>query len=174
MKGKALAIMAVITLATSALAQQRVTSNENTTNKVTSSTSKKAEKVNLNTASQSELEALPGVGPGLAQAIISERPFKSVEGLKEVRGIGAARYEEIRPHVTVRSRPSSVGGPAAGSGGDPVHSGGDKPTSDAQERNKPAPGAKSSTKNSVKDPVHSGGDKPTSDAQERNRTPRKD
>ena len=37
--------------------------------------------VNLNTATQAELEALPGIGPTLARRIIEARPFRSAEGL---------------------------------------------------------------------------------------------
>ena len=60
--------------------------------------------VNLNTATVDELDALPGVGPATAAAIIAYRdtngPFASVEGLAEVRGIGPAKLEAIRALVT--------------------------------------------------------------------------
>lgn len=62
-------------------------------------------KVNLNTASQSQLETLPGVGPVLAQRIIAHRErhggFRSVGDLRKVSGIGDARYEQLRDFVTV-------------------------------------------------------------------------
>jgi competence protein ComEA len=62
-------------------------------------------KVNLNTATQAQLEALPGIGPTYAQAIIAERQarggFKSVNELRNVRGIGDKRFEELAPLVTV-------------------------------------------------------------------------
>jgi len=58
-------------------------------------------KVDLNYASIAELEALPGVGPTTAQAIISARPFKSVDDLKNVKGIGEARFETLRSQVSL-------------------------------------------------------------------------
>lgn len=61
--------------------------------------------VNLNTATAKQLEELPGIGPTLAEAIVSEREraggFKSVEDLQRVRGIGPARFETLSELVTV-------------------------------------------------------------------------
>jgi competence protein ComEA len=61
--------------------------------------------VNVNTASATELETLPGVGEVLAQAIIDHRtengPFTSVDQLLDVSGIGDATLEDIRELVTV-------------------------------------------------------------------------
>lgn len=62
--------------------------------------------IDINTANQQELEALPGVGPVLASAIIERRsrygPFQRTEDLKEVPGIGDKTYAKIAPYVTVR------------------------------------------------------------------------
>jgi DNA uptake protein ComE-like DNA-binding protein len=55
----------------------------------------KAEKVDLNSASQSELEALPGVGPALAKKIIDNRPYSSVSGLSKA-GVPEATISKIR------------------------------------------------------------------------------
>jgi|GEM_PF-210991 len=61
--------------------------------------------VNLNTATVEQLDALPGVGPATAQAILSFREkegrFGSVEALLDVRGIGDAKFEALRELVTV-------------------------------------------------------------------------
>jgi competence protein ComEA len=61
--------------------------------------------VDLNLATQSDLEALPGIGPSLAQAIIAERErrggFTDVAQLQSVRGIGERRFADLRPLVTV-------------------------------------------------------------------------
>ena len=57
--------------------------------------------VNINTASSSELEALPGIGPAKAKAIVDYRQqhgaFKSVEELKNVKGIGEGIFSKLRP-----------------------------------------------------------------------------
>jgi competence protein ComEA len=61
--------------------------------------------VDLNTADVAELEALPGVGPATAAAIVDHRgangPFATVDDLEAVRGIGPAKLEAIRDYVTV-------------------------------------------------------------------------
>ncbi|MET7750684.1 helix-hairpin-helix domain-containing protein [Micromonospora sp. NPDC005367] len=61
--------------------------------------------VNLNTATLADLDALPGVGPVLAQRILAHREqhggFKSVGDLRQVDGIGDARYEQLKELVTV-------------------------------------------------------------------------
>jgi competence protein ComEA len=62
-------------------------------------------KLNLNTATQAQLEELPGIGPAYAQAIIAERQrrggFTSVNELRSVRGIGDKRFAQLAPLVTV-------------------------------------------------------------------------
>ncbi|MEU8424966.1 ComEA family DNA-binding protein [Micromonospora sp. NPDC048835] len=61
--------------------------------------------LNLNTATLAQLDALPGVGPVLAQRILTHRDqhggFKSVGDLRQVDGIGDARYEQLKDLVTV-------------------------------------------------------------------------
>jgi competence protein ComEA len=61
--------------------------------------------VNVNTATEPELETLPGVGPVTAAAIIDYRtkngPFATVDDLVDVSGIGPSTLEQIRPFVTV-------------------------------------------------------------------------
>lgn len=65
--------------------------------------------VNINTAQQAELETLKGIGPAKAKAIVDYRgkngPFKTVDDLEKVSGIGRATLDKIRPEV-------SLGGPA--------------------------------------------------------------
>ena len=64
------------------------------------------EKVNINTATAGEMsEKLNGIGDSLAERIVAYRekngPFRSVDALKNVPGIGDKKYEEIRPYLTV-------------------------------------------------------------------------
>ncbi len=58
-------------------------------------------KININTASQSEIETLPGIGPSKAQGIIENRPYSSIEEIKKVPGIGEATFQKLKDLITV-------------------------------------------------------------------------
>ena len=66
--------------------------------------------VNINTASQAELESLQGIGPAKAKAIIEYREtvgsFLSVEDLGKVNGIGSATIEQLRDVIAVEAEKS--------------------------------------------------------------------
>jgi competence protein ComEA len=72
--------------------------------------------VNINSASQKQLEELPGIGPAKAKAIMDYRkkngPFKSVEDIKKVDGIGDATYEQIKGDLVTKGTTTGVGKPA--------------------------------------------------------------
>ena len=61
--------------------------------------------ISLNEATLAQLDSLPGVGPATAAAIIAYRdqhgPFRNVDALADVRGIGPAKLDQLRPLVTV-------------------------------------------------------------------------
>lgn len=73
--------------------------NEGSTNK------KEGDKVNINEAMQTELEELPGIGPSLASRIIEYREvngkFEKIEDLQNVKGIGDAKFGEIKDKVSI-------------------------------------------------------------------------
>jgi competence ComEA-like helix-hairpin-helix protein len=57
--------------------------------------------VNVNSANLDELETLPGIGPVRAQAIVGQRPYKSIDDLRKVSGISARQLEQMRPFVKI-------------------------------------------------------------------------
>ena len=71
------------------------------------STSERPAPLNLNAATEAQLEALPGIGPATATRIVEYRkkngPFKKAEDLMNVRGIGEKNFLKLKPLVTVAS-----------------------------------------------------------------------
>lgn len=73
--------------------------------KTLKSSNKKLEKlsVNINTAGEAELVKLPRIGPAIAKRIIAFRkkngPFKSIEDLQQVKGIGKKTINNIKPYL---------------------------------------------------------------------------
>lgn len=61
--------------------------------------------INLNTANAEQLQEVPGIGPATAEKILKMRksygPFKSVDDLRAIRGIGPKRLEKMRKYLTV-------------------------------------------------------------------------
>ena len=68
-------------------------------------------KVDLNTSTAKELQQLPGIGKGLAKRIVEYRttngPFKSVEELIQVRGIGKKTFAKMKERLVIGGSPTS-------------------------------------------------------------------
>lgn len=94
-------------------------------------------KVDLNTATEEELEGLKGVGPATAKKIIDSRPYTSVQDLKKA-GLSDKLIASLGPHVTVGKTGGAAGaavgaaGAAASGGGSPASTPSPKPTTTAK------------------------------------------
>ena len=78
---------------------------QNVVNQLFEESESKVNLINLNTATESELETLTGIGVSTAKKIIDYRKkngkFKSIEEIKNVSGIGDAKYAAIKEDITV-------------------------------------------------------------------------
>ncbi len=90
--------------AAAAVTKAKPSAEKKVTEKATEATTKLApgEKVNINSASKEKLEALPGIGPTKAQAIIDGRPFDKPEDIMKVKGIKQGTFNKIKDLITVK------------------------------------------------------------------------
>ena len=87
--------------------------------------------VNLNTANSEELQLVPGIGPATADKILKMRksygPFKSVDDLLAIRGLGPKRLEKMRKFLTVGKPAASKAAPTPAKSPPAVENSPDKP-----------------------------------------------
>ena len=73
--------------------------------------------ININTASLDQFEALPGVGAKTAQRILEHRqkngPFKKIEELMNIKGIGEKSFLKLKPYLTVGAAKAEKPAPGA-------------------------------------------------------------
>lgn len=84
----------------------KVNISNNKDDNTSNTNSGKTSKVNINSATQTQLEELPGIGPSTALKIIQYRnekgKFKNIEDIKEVSGIGESKYNKIKDLICTR------------------------------------------------------------------------
>lgn len=97
------AVITVVILGLALLLSPAVMAQEASEKQEQASTSEaeKVEKIDLNSASQKELETLPGIGPACAKAIIAARPYDKIEDVMRAKGIAEGRFAKIKDLVTV-------------------------------------------------------------------------
>ena len=103
-----LAVIAMAAIPAAAAAQQAQTAKPASAPAKSSAATKAAaptSPINLNTATQAQLESLPGVGPKAAQRILDYRKqngnFKKIEDLMNVKGFGEKTFLKLKPMLTV-------------------------------------------------------------------------
>jgi competence protein ComEA len=98
-------LLCVVLFATASCAKRSITTSDRAEISNYSSSGQRQALININTASAKELEALPGIGKGLAERIVEHRqkygPFARPEHLLMVRGISEHRFAALRDLITV-------------------------------------------------------------------------
>jgi competence protein ComEA len=103
----ALGMTAAASTASAATPQAPAAKTAKATSRASGAKATPSAPVNLNTATEAQLETLPGIGPKVAQRIVEFRQkngsFKKAEDLMNVRGIGEKNFLKLKPLVTIGS-----------------------------------------------------------------------
>lgn len=90
----------------SSINNSSISSTFSSTSSSNATSSTKNSKININKATQAELEIIPGIGPSTALKIINYRnengKFKSIEDIKNISGIGDSKYEKMKDYITIK------------------------------------------------------------------------
>jgi competence protein ComEA len=108
-----LAIVAMAAIPVAAAAQQAAPAAKPAASKPAKPAGSSATVVNINTATQAQLESLPGVGAKAAERILAYRQkngqFKKIEDLMNVKGIGEKSFLKLKPLLTVSDKAAPSG-----------------------------------------------------------------
>ena len=84
--------------------QKKLSTNGSAVGKTDNENQKIVFPININTASEKELDALPGIGPAIALRIVEHRstqPFTKIEDIMLVKGIGKKKFAKLKELITV-------------------------------------------------------------------------
>ena len=134
-------MLVTLTVMASATAIRAEAQTKSTSSAASSTNTQKIVPIDLNTADAKALAAVRGVGDKLAADIIKARPFKSVDDLKNIKGIGAGKkFDALKPYFMVAAAAADTGQPATS--GTPVKTSTGKSTTAPASASRLAPGEK--------------------------------
>ena len=109
-------MLAIVAIAAIPAAAQQASAASSSKSASAKTAAAPAAPVNLNTATQSQLEALPGIGPRAAERILEYRQkngsFKKIEDLMNVKGIGEKSFLKLKPLLMVTDKADRGGASA--------------------------------------------------------------